>query len=79
MKKDLTECKVCFSSELVKVTTKDTKITLVVCRECDQIYELDEAGNPVLNHDPKDVNYFKNLEKIFGNWDNVENIVPYNE
>ena len=79
MKEKMKECKVCFSPELVKVTTKDTNVDLVVCCECYQVYELDENNNVVLDHDSKDTEYFKRLDKIFGDWDNVKDIVPYDE
>ena len=79
MRQKVTECKVCFSSEIVKVTTKDTNKKLAICRECQQIYELDENGNIIFHHDPKDVEYFNLLDKTFGTWDNVKDITPYNE
>lgn len=79
MNKAVMECKVCFSKELFKVTTKDTNKKLVVCSECNQVYELDENDNLIVDHDPKDVQYFKELDRIFKNWDNAKDVIPYNK
>lgn len=73
------KCRVCFSLDLVKVITKNTKSELVVCRECNQVYELDSEGHIIFHDNPSDVKYFKELEKKFGGWDNVISVTEYTE
>ena len=70
-------CEVCLSEDLVKGRTKDTQKELVICKECYSIYELDNNGKLVVNHDPNDKKYFKKLKKLFKGWDNMENVSPY--
>ena len=70
-------CEVCCSTDMVKGITKETKKELVICKECHSIYELNNMGKLIINHDPNDKKYFKKLKKIFRSWDNMENLVPY--
>lgn len=72
-------CELCSSSDMVRATVKKNGMVIAICRECLSLYETDENLNPVYNHDPHDKPYFENLDKLFDDWDDVTDVVPYNK
>lgn len=71
-------CELCSSSDMVRATVKENGTVIAICRECLSLYETDENLNPVYDHDPYDMPYFKKLDELFKDWENVTDIVPYN-
>ena len=72
------KCNLCRSTDIVRVTLKENKKRLAVCKECYSVYEVDKSGIPIFSHNPCDEKYFKDLENEFSSWDEVENIENYN-
>ena len=76
---DVFRCELCSSTDMVRVTVKDTGTVIAVCRECLSLYETDEKLEPVYGHNPLDMPYFEKLDNLFKGWDNVTDIIPYNK
>lgn len=70
-------CNLCGSHDIIRVTLKDSDKTVAICRECECLYEVDENLNPIFEHDGNDMEYFKKLQSIFKNWDNVKEKISY--
>lgn len=70
-------CKFCECTDLVKAQVKQTGKYIVVCSECDCVYELDENSMPIMQYSPEYIPYFRELQKVFKTWDELTNIEPY--
>lgn len=73
------KCPFCKAEDIVIATIKKTGKIIVACKECESVYEVDENLKPIFDHDPCDTQYFSNLESLFKTWDDLENVIPYNE
>ena len=71
------KCELCKSSDFVSATVKRNGKRIIICEECDSVYEVNENGAPILGHDPKDVSYFEELNGLFKSWDELVDIVSY--
>lgn len=71
-------CPLCESFDLIKARAKSTGELIVVCQECLSVYEVDDKGKAIFDHDPLDVEYFAKLNDLFGGFDDLIDISPYN-
>lgn len=71
-------CELCNSEDMVRANVEKKGVVIAICRECGSIYEVDNTFNPIFGHDPNDVSYFETLQNLFESWDEVTNVIPYN-
>ena len=73
------KCELCKSSDFSIATVKKNNKRIIICNECESVYEVNEKGLPVLGHDPKDIDYFEELNNLFKNWDELEDVILYKQ
>jgi len=71
-------CELCKTTDYFKIATiKATGRRVIICGECDSVYEIGSDGKPVFGHDPTDTEYFEKLDSLFKTWDDLTDVEPY--